>query len=315
MPFDSRPQRLYRRPVNGFDLQHRVGITHGNRANRDALVSDLQGIRIGCSRHIERERTGIEAGYSHIDGNDITAKDASVYQSRRTIHGDRTRRHASAPMEQGSDAARAVTALFDFDAVGVEYPVENSGLRPSGWLQNQRLVIPDTRMPVREPPELLTARHGLAGGRIEHDKVVTRSMHLREIDAHGYRITETLTVRSGLSTQSRAVTKQAAVHHGENTGITGTRRRRLIDHAILEPQRGQSQLDALVDNASHVFRPAEDIDNVHPLIGTQRFRQMLQVGHHRLTQNHLGVRRHWNDSITKALQSARHTVTGPSRVG
>jgi hypothetical protein len=122
-------------------------------------------------------------------------------QSSRTIHRDRTRRHPSAPMEQSRDATRPVAALFDFDAVGVEYPIENCGIPPPGRLEDQRLVIPYAGMPVREAPELLAGRHGLSGGRIEHDKVVTRSMHLREIDAHSYRITETLTVRSALLTQ------------------------------------------------------------------------------------------------------------------
>ena len=117
----------------------------------------------------------------------------------RTIHRDRTC-HPSTAVKQGRDAAGAIAALFDFGAVRVEYTVEDCGIRTSRCLEHERLVIADTGVTVRQTPELLGTQHGLASGRIEHDKVVAHSMHLREIDAHVHRITETVTVRSAVST-------------------------------------------------------------------------------------------------------------------
>ena len=118
----------------------------------------------------------------------------------RTIHRDRTCRDAPTAVKQGCDAAGAIAALFDFSAIGVEYAIEDRGIRTSRRLEHQRLVIADSGMAVRQTPELLGTQHGLASGRIEHDKVVAHSMHLREIDAHVHRITETVTVRSAVST-------------------------------------------------------------------------------------------------------------------
>jgi hypothetical protein len=40
-------------------------------------------------------------------------------------------------------------------------------------------------------PKLLGAQHGLPGERIEHTEIVAHAVHLREIEAHGERITET----------------------------------------------------------------------------------------------------------------------------
>jgi hypothetical protein len=88
-------------------------------------------------------------------------------------------------MEQGGDTARPVAALFDLGTVGVEYPVEHDRVGSPGRLEHQRLVEPNACMPIREVSQLGGGQHGLPGGRIEHDKVVARPVHLREIEAHG----------------------------------------------------------------------------------------------------------------------------------
>ena len=88
-------------------------------------------------------------------------------------------------MEQGGDAARAVAALLDLDAVGVEDAVEDGRVRTPRRLENQRLVEADAGMSVGEAPQLLRRRQRGARRRIEHDEVVADAVHLREIDAHG----------------------------------------------------------------------------------------------------------------------------------
>ncbi len=47
-------------------------------------------------------------------------------------------------------------------------------------------------MPVRETPELRGLEDGSPRRRIEDDEVVADTVHLREVDVHGERITETL---------------------------------------------------------------------------------------------------------------------------
>jgi hypothetical protein len=108
-----------------------------------------------------------------------------VDESRRAIHCDSAGWRKTAAMEQGGDTARTVSALLDLGTIGVEYSVEHDSVGSPGRLEHQRLVESNACMPIREVSQLVGGRHGLPGGRIEHDKVVAHAMHLREIEAHG----------------------------------------------------------------------------------------------------------------------------------
>ena len=47
-------------------------------------------------------------------------------------------------------------------------------------------------------------------------------------------------------------------------------RRRLVDHAVLQPQRRQLQPDAVIHDPRNMLRPPEDIDDIHLLARRQR---------------------------------------------
>ena len=65
------------------------------------------------------------------------------------------------------------------------------------------------------------------------------------------------------STQRRALLEDAAVHDRENAGAHCAIGGGLIDHTFLQPQRRQLQPYAVIHDAGHVHRAAEDVDDVH----------------------------------------------------
>ena len=242
MRLDGRTESLDGRALNGFDLEHSVRVTHGNRAYRDRLTGDVEGVRIPLSRCIKRQFARIEARDTHVNGHHIAAENSRVNESGRAVHRDCAGRCAAATMEQGGYTARAVAALLDLSTIGVEYPVEHCGVGAPRRLQYQRLVEPNAGVPIREAPKLVGAQHGLPGGCIEHEKVVAHAVHLREIKTHGERITETPAawrLHPVDSTKGSPIPVYAAVHHGENSRCAGPFGGGLVDNAVLEPQCGE----------------------------------------------------------------------------
>jgi len=182
---DSRSQRLHRRTFNGVDFEYRVRISHGHRTDTDDLAGDRESIWVNLSRRVEWQRARIEVRHAHVDRHHLPAEDARMDEPGGTIHRDSASPGATTAMEQGGDATGAVTALFDLIAIGVEYAIENRCIGAAWRLEDERLIVTDPCMAIRQSPKLIGAQHGLPGGRIEHDKVVTDTMHLGEIDAHG----------------------------------------------------------------------------------------------------------------------------------
>ncbi len=78
------------------------------------------------------------------------------------------------------EAARAVAALLDLAAVGVEDPVAEVDVGPGRRLDHQHLVAADAEAPVGEAAQLVAREiHALAHA-VEHDEVVAEAVHLGE---------------------------------------------------------------------------------------------------------------------------------------
>ena len=191
MRLDGWTESLDGRALDGFDLEHSMRVAHGNRADRDGLTSYVEGVRIPFGRCVKRQRARIEARDTHVHGHHVATENSRVDESGRAVHRDGAGRCAAATMEQGGYTARAVATLLDLGTIGVEYSVEHCGVGTPRWLQHQRLVEPNASVSIREAPKLVGAQHGLPGGCIEHEEVVAHAVHLREIETHGERITET----------------------------------------------------------------------------------------------------------------------------
>ncbi len=190
VPLDGRPQCLDRRCFDIRDDQYRMGIAHRDGADLQRYGTDLQGVAVRLSRGIKRQAQGVEAWDTHVDGDCVEVPNRGSYQSRRTVQREGTAVGSSTPLEESGDASCTVAALLDLIPVGIEDPIEDGGVGPSGSLQDQGLVEPDTDVAVREAPELFRGRERPAGRSVEDDEVVANSVHLREVDPHGHSLTE-----------------------------------------------------------------------------------------------------------------------------
>src|SRR5690606_26384793 len=79
---------------------------------------------------------------------------------------------------------RAVTALLDLAAVGVEDPVVRVALAVRCKRDEKQLIEADAEAPIREPAHGLTVRRGPIGRPVDDHEVVAETMHLREADGH-----------------------------------------------------------------------------------------------------------------------------------
>src|SRR6185312_9811959 len=94
------------------------------------------------------------------------------------VHREVARRSAATAMQKGGDAARAIAALLDLDAIRVEDAIEDRRVRPFGRLEHEGLVETDAGVARRESAPL--GDGGQRGPRrcIEDDEVVPEPMHL-----------------------------------------------------------------------------------------------------------------------------------------
>jgi hypothetical protein len=103
------------------------------------------------------------------------------------------------------------------------------------------------------------------------------------------------------SAQGRPVPVDAAIHHREDPGVARTLGSTFIDNAILEPQRGELQPDALVDNRRDMLWPTKYVYDVHLFAGSQHVRQMCKIRDSRLAEDGFRSGGNGDDAITKAL--------------
>ena len=87
-------------------------------------------------------------------------------------------------MHEAHEAARAVAALLDLAAVGVEDAVAEVDVGAAGFLDQQDLVAADAEMAVGDAAALFgRERDGLADA-VEHDEVVAEAVHFGEFQFH-----------------------------------------------------------------------------------------------------------------------------------
>ncbi len=165
-------------------------VAHRHGADLDGFGAHLEGIARGFGRGLEGQRAGIEVRDAHVHGNEVVRPDPCLDEPSGAVQGHRAVAVATAVMEQGGDAPRPVAALLHFGAVRIEDPVEDRRLRAPRRFEYQGLIEADSGVPVGELPQPLGRGERAPGRCLENDEVVADPVHLREIDAHGERITE-----------------------------------------------------------------------------------------------------------------------------
>ena len=69
----------------------------------------------------------------------------------------------------------------------------------------------------------------------------------------------------------------APIHDDGQPGSLRSFRSLDVDHAKLQPQRGQLQANAVIDNGGDMLRLAKDVHDVDPFIGIKGARQGVQA--------------------------------------
>ena len=142
---------------------------------------------------------------------------------------------SSPTIEQSGDTARAVATLFDFTAIGIEDAIEHRRIRASGLLQNQGLVESDAGATVAELSELFRRRQAvrLQACPASQSKTI-KSLPEPCIFVKSMRMPP----RIAESPQRGTIPEHTAIHHGEYSCIDCLLGGSLINHSILQPQRG-----------------------------------------------------------------------------
>jgi hypothetical protein len=105
------------------------------------------------------------------------------------------------------------------------------------------------------------------------------------------------------------------VHHGEDAGLHGALGCRLIDDALLQPQRWQLQADAFIDDPGHELRFAEHVDDVDTLAGLEHLGQIAKACRRGLPKNGRLRPGDRDCAVAESLQRARHAVAGTRGIG
>ena len=105
---------------------HGVRIAHRHGADLQLLLADPQRIDVGLAGRLERQRRGIEIRHAHVERHSAVV----AQLRRRSRPPGLSMLHVAASelaRDQAGDAARAVAALLDLGAVGVEDAIEDVG--------------------------------------------------------------------------------------------------------------------------------------------------------------------------------------------
>ena len=98
----------------------------------------------------------------------------------RGLDADRALVREPLVADELDEAARAVAALLDLAAVGVEDPVAEVDVVARRRLDDQHLVAADAEAPVGEPPQLRRRQRHALPHAVDHDEIVAEALHLGE---------------------------------------------------------------------------------------------------------------------------------------
>ena len=140
------------------------------------------------ARHHARGQEGnvleLEVRRFHVDGDAAVVAQLQFDLAVDGLDLDAALVGQAALAHEAHEAARAVAAMFDLVAAGVEDAVAEVHARRARRLDHQDLVGTDAEMPVGQRAELLGAELQRLAGGVEHDEVVARALHLGEAQFH-----------------------------------------------------------------------------------------------------------------------------------
>ncbi len=104
--------------------------------------------------------------------------------TRERAHADAILVGQASIADKAREATRAVAALLDLAAIGIDDAVAEINARLRRGSDDQDLISPDAEAPVGQKAELGGVEIQRPAGLVEHDKVVARALHLGETKLH-----------------------------------------------------------------------------------------------------------------------------------
>ena len=124
---------------------------------------------------------------AHVHRHQAVVPDAGAHAAAGAAHDEVAAEFGRACIEQCRDTTRAIAALFDLAAVGIEYSIKHAARRIARRLQHERLIEAHARVPIGESAKrpFIKVSVGGNGGGVEHQEIVAQALHLQKLDAHG----------------------------------------------------------------------------------------------------------------------------------
>src|SRR6185295_9599804 len=178
---DARTLGRHRREFDLGDALHRVRIAHREHGELYRFGSQAQRLeqRFGKLRR------------AHVDAHFAVGLETRTDHAAGRLDADLALAGEAPGAHELDEAARAVAALLDFAAVGVEDAIAEVDALLRRPLDDQQLVEADAEVPVGERADLLAAEREVLLRRVDDDEIVARALHLGERQLHRRRFNRT----------------------------------------------------------------------------------------------------------------------------
>ena len=123
---------------------------------------------------------GFESRHAHVDRDLAVVPEHGHDHPARGLDANLALRREPLVADELDEAARAVAALLDLAAVGVEDPVAEIDVVARRGLDHQHLVAADAEAPVGEPAQLRRRQLQALPHAVEDDEIVAEPLHLGE---------------------------------------------------------------------------------------------------------------------------------------
>ena len=181
MAFDHRSPQCHGRLVHAVNQTDSVGITDGYGRDFQRLTLYLQGVSDRALHRIKRHLLRIKPRHPHIHRHLAVTVNVQLNVAASGLHPDTIATDQFFIANKTGKTAGAVTALFNFIAIGVEDTVAKIHVRIGGRLNQQQLVKANTEPTIGQAADFFRWQAQILRHHINHHKVVTQAMHFGEM--------------------------------------------------------------------------------------------------------------------------------------
>src|SRR5690606_16832151 len=103
---------------------------------------------------VEGDLRRLEAGPPHVHGDPAVGRERQAQHPAQGLYADRVAGRQALVPHEAQETARAIAAMLDLAAVGIEDPVAEVDIGPARTLDEQQLVRADAEMAIGETAPL-----------------------------------------------------------------------------------------------------------------------------------------------------------------